>query len=127
MTLTRKERNANIQAELQELTDLRGVTTAALIDPDGFVTHIQMDFEVDTDALGAAVRLMIASANRAAQQTEQVACRLLISENVEGFTIATPLSNDFVVALVADPDALLGRVRFELKETWNRFEGWFAS
>ncbi len=41
--MSRAERNKAIEAELVELVALRGVTTAAVVDGDGFVTHIRRD------------------------------------------------------------------------------------
>lgn len=127
MSLSRRERNEQLELALADLAGLRGVTTAALVDSDGFVTHVRRDFEIDLDALGAAVRLMTASAERAADQTGQQSSRMVISENRQGVMLAAPLENGFTLAIVADPSALLGTVRYELKQSVPEIEGLFAS
>jgi hypothetical protein len=48
--LSKADRNERIDKALHGLVSQRGVTTAAIVDADGFVTHIRRDFEVDTDA-----------------------------------------------------------------------------
>ena len=117
MALNRVERNQRIEQNLAELASLRGVTTAAIVDADGFVTHIRRDFEIDTDALGAAVQIMYTSAQRAAEQVTQTETKLVLSENKDGIMILGPLVRGFVLVLVADSSVMLGTMRFELKET----------
>lgn len=117
MALNRVERNQRIEHNLAELASLRGVTTAAIVDADGFVTHIRRDFEIDTDALGAAVQIMYTSAQRAADQVTQTETKLVLSENKDGIMILGPLVRGFVLVLVADSSVMLGTMRFELKET----------
>lgn len=127
MALPRAERNQRIDRMLADLAALRGVTTAALVDGDGFVTHIRRDFEVDTDALGAAVQLMYSAAQRAAEQVAQQETRLLLSENKDGIVLLAPLARGLVLVLVADESAMLGTVRFEMKETVPELNELFAA
>jgi hypothetical protein len=117
MSMTRSERGAYIDRILASLTALRGVTAAAIVDSDGFVTHIRRDFEIDTDALGAAVQIVLGSARRAAQHVAQGATNLTLIENHTGLIVLAPLNRNFVLALMADGSAMLGAVRFEMKET----------
>lgn len=111
------ERASQIDRVLANLTALRGVTAAAIIDSDGFVTHVRRDFEIDTDALGAAIQIVHGAARRAAEHVSQGGARLVLSENDDGIMLLAPLAKGFVLALVADGSAMLGAVRFELKET----------
>jgi predicted regulator of Ras-like GTPase activity (Roadblock/LC7/MglB family) len=117
MTLSRAERNQRIERSLTDLASLRGVTTAAIVDEDGFVTHIRKDFEIDVDALGAAVQIMYTSAFRAAEHVSQDQTKLVLAENKEGIMILGPLVRGFILVLVADLSAMLGNMRFELKQT----------
>lgn len=117
MTISRQERSRKLDEILVSLNGLRGVTTAAVVDQDGFVTHIRRDFDVDADALGAAVQIMHTAAHRAAEQVSQGSTKLLLSENQHGMVLLAPLSRGFVLALVADESAMLGAVRFEVRET----------
>lgn len=117
MSLSKVERNQRVDALLASLVSLRGVTTAAIVDADGFVTHIRRDFEMDADALGAATQVMFSAAAQAARQVSQGGTKLVLTENKDGLILLAPLSRNFVLVLVADGSAMLGAVRFELKET----------
>ena len=99
------------------LTSVRGVTAAAIIDADGFVTHIRRDFEIDADALGASVQIIFGAAGRAAKNIGQESTQLVISENKEGVMILAPLVRNFMLALTTDRNVMLGSVRFEVRET----------
>ena len=98
-----------IDKQLVTLTAIRGVTAAAIVDNDGLVTHIRRDFEVDADALGAA--------RRAAENVGQGMSKLVIAENNSGVVLLAPLANEFLLAVVADGSAMLGSVRFEVKQS----------
>lgn len=126
MALSRSERNQRVEQLLAELADLRGVTTAAIVDGDGFVTHIRRDFEVDADALGAAVQIMFTAARRAAEQNGQDNTKLVLAENGGGIVIMAPLTRDFVLVLVGDTSAMLGTIRFEVRETVPELNQLFA-
>lgn len=112
---TISKRTQVIDRILAELMSLRGVTSAAIVDQDGFVTHIRQDFEINGDALGAAVQIMFGSATRSAAQVGQGSAQTVISENKEGLVLLAPLCSGFVLALVADTSAMIGLVRFEMK------------
>jgi hypothetical protein len=117
MTLVKNERATQIDRVLSNLTSLRGVTAAAIVDADGFVTHVRRDFDIDTDALGAAIQLVYGAARRAAEYVSQGGAKLVLSENESGIMLLAPLAKGFTLALAADASARLGAVRFELKET----------
>lgn len=114
--VTRAERNKLVEQNLVALTSLRGVTTAAIVDGDGFVTHIKRDFEVDTDALGAAVQIVHSASKQASNHVSQRDVKLILSENEDGIVILAPLQRGFVLAVVTDKSAMLGAVRYEIRE-----------
>jgi hypothetical protein len=126
MALPRSERTEIVDRILGGLTALPGVTAAAVVDIDGLVVHVRRDFQIDTDAVGASVQIMLGSARRAAEHTGQGTTRMLLSENKDGLVLLAPLTGGFVLAVVADPSALLGAVRFEMKETIPAFNQVFA-
>ncbi len=115
--ISRQERTSKVEKILGSVTSLRGVTAAAIIDNDGFVTHIRRDFDINTDALGAAVQIAFGSARRASEHVAQGATQLMLVENKDGLVMLAPLAKGFILALVADGSAMLGAVRFEVKQT----------
>ena len=124
--LSKSERNQRIDALLADLVSQRGVTAAAVVDSDGFVTHLRRDFDIDSDALGAASQVVFTAATRAAEQVRQGHTRLLLVENKDGLVMLSPIARGFVLVLVADGSATLGAVRFELKQTVPELEKLFA-
>src|SRR5947209_4884671 len=114
--LAMTDRSAKVDRILAMVAALRGVTAAAVIDSDGLVTHVRRDFEINTDALGAAVQIAFGSARRASEHVSQGETSLVLVENKDGLVMLAPLVKGFVLALVGDSTALLGAVRFEIKQ-----------
>src|SRR3954447_3406142 len=117
MALTAIDRSHKVDKILGSVTALRGVTAAAIIDSDGLVTHVRRDFEINTDALGAAVQIAFGSARRASEHVSQGQTNMVLVENKEGLVMLAPLHKGFILALVGDSSAMLGAVRFEMKQT----------
>jgi predicted regulator of Ras-like GTPase activity (Roadblock/LC7/MglB family) len=115
--LAMNDRSAKVDRILATVAALRGVTAAAVIDSDGLVTHVRRDFEINTDALGAAVQIAFGSARRASEHVAQGDTHLVLVENKNGLVMLAPLARGFVLALVGDSTAMLGAVRFEVKQT----------
>lgn len=124
--LSKAERNQKVDGVLAALVALRGVTTAAIVDGDGFVTHLRRDFDVDVDALGAAVQIVFSAATQAAAQVNQGRTRLILAENKDGIVLLAPLARGFVLVLVADESAMLGAVRYEMKEALPELDAAFG-
>ena len=117
MAVSRADRAEQIDRLLVGLSALRGVTAAAVVDQDGFVTHVRRDFEIDTDALGAAVQIMHGSARRAADNVGQGDANIVLSENNDGLVVLAPFGDGLILAVVADKTAMLGALRYEVKGT----------
>ncbi len=113
----RAARSEAVDAILRSLTGLKGVTAAAVVDRDGLVTSIRREFDVNTDALGASVQIVFGAATRAAEYASQGVVKIVIGENADGYLMMAPLKQGFVLSLFTDEDALLGAVRYEIKET----------
>jgi predicted regulator of Ras-like GTPase activity (Roadblock/LC7/MglB family) len=126
MAMNTSERSQKVEKILGSVTALRGVTAAAIIDQDGLVTHVRRDFEINTDALGAAVQIAFGSARRASDHVAQGATNMVLVENKDGLVMLAPLSKGFVLALVGDSSAMLGAVRFEVKQTVPELNQIFA-
>jgi predicted regulator of Ras-like GTPase activity (Roadblock/LC7/MglB family) len=123
----RKSQSSEIDAILRGLMSIHGVSAAAIVDSDGFVTHIHRDFDINTDAIGASVQVVFGADSRTAQHVGHRMTNLVICENAEGYILSTPIEAGFMLALVTKREALLGLVRFELKETIPVLKKLFAS
>lgn len=123
----RKSQSGEIDSILRNLMNIQGVTAAAIVDSDGFVTHIHRDSEINTDAIGASVQVVFGAAAKAAGHVGHQNTNMVICENSEGYILSTPVEGGFMLALVTQRDALLGRVRFELKETIPVLKKLFSS
>ena len=123
----RKSQSNEIDSTLRNLMSIQGVTAAAIVDSDGFVTHIQRDSEINTDAIGASVQVVFGAAARSAVHVGHHVTNMVICENTEGYILSTPVEAGFILAVVTKRDALLGRVRFELKETVPVLKKLFSS
>lgn len=126
MAMTAIDRSSKVDKILGAVTALRGVTAAAIIDSDGLVTHVRRDFEINTDALGAAVQIAFGSARRASDHVAQGATNMVLVENKDGLVMLAPLAKGFILALVGDNSAMLGAVRFEVKQTVPELNQIFA-
>ncbi len=101
---------------LRDLMNIQGVTTAAVVDSDGLVTHIRHNFLINTDALGVSVQIVFGASNKAATHVKHRSADIVICENIDGYVLLAPIASGFMLSIVTDNDALLGRIRFELKE-----------
>lgn len=113
---SRKKSIDDIDRVLRDLMNLQGVTAAAIVDRDGLVTHIRRNFDINTDALGVSVQIVFGAASKAASHVNHRSADIVICENVDGYVLLAPITSGVMLSLVTDDDALLGRVRFELKE-----------
>jgi predicted regulator of Ras-like GTPase activity (Roadblock/LC7/MglB family) len=53
----------------------------------------------------------------------QDSAKLVVSENRDGLVIFAPLAAGFLLAIVADSSAMLGSIRFEVKEVLPTLSG----
>jgi len=123
----RKSQADEIDHILRNLMNIQGVSAAAIVDSDGLVTHIHRDFEINTDAIGASVQIVFGAAAKSARHVGHQNTNIVICENTEGYIFTAPIEGGFMLALVTAREALLGRVRFELKETIPVLKKLFAS
>ncbi len=110
------DRRTHFDKVLGQLVSIRGVTSALLVDPDGLVVHMRKDFDLDADAVAPSVQIMLGAATTMGERTSHGNTNLVLAEATSGMSVVAPLSNDFTLAVITDNDAMLGAVRFEVKE-----------
>ncbi|MDD5463066.1 MAG: roadblock/LC7 domain-containing protein [Methylococcales bacterium] len=123
----RKALSLEIDFILHNLMRIQGVSAVAMVDIDGLITHIRHNSEVNTDAIGASVQVVFGAATKAALHVGHHVTNMVICENAEGYILSTPIDAGFMLAMVTERDALLGKVRFELKETIPVLKKLFAN
>ena len=123
----RKSQTSEIDSILRNLMGIQGVSAAAIVDNDGLVTHIHRNYEINTDAIGASVQVVFGAASKAALHVGHHVTNMVICENAEGYILSMPIEAGFMLALVTNREALLGRVRFELKDTIPVLKKLFAT
>lgn len=69
---------------LADLLSIRGVVAAAVVDNDGFVSHIRREFDIDPDALGSATQVAFGAALGASQDVERGGVTGIIVESDDG-------------------------------------------
>jgi hypothetical protein len=123
----RKSQASEIDLILRNLMSIQGVSAAAIVDNDGLVTHIHRNLDVNTDAIGASVQIVFGAASKSAKHVGHNVTNIVICENAEGYILTAPIESGFMLALVTERDTLLGRARFELKETLPMLKKLFAN
>lgn len=113
--MKRAREKSTIDDVLADLLSNRGVVAAALVDADGFVTHIRREFEIDPDALGSTAQVAFGAAVGASADVERGDVKGIIVEATEGVILLQPLADNFVLAIVGDTTATLGTIRFRLR------------
>ncbi len=115
--MDRAERRNRIEKILRSLTLLKGVTAASVVDPDGLPIANRNEFEIDTDALSASVQIVNTTVETISQQVGHGLPLLILTECKGGLIVVAPLGKGFLLTVIADSQALLGTVRYEIKES----------
>lgn len=118
--LPRPDRSAAIDRALNDILSRRGVTAVAVVDGDGFVTHVRPD--LDAEALGAAAQVAFHAATETARRAHQSRARRLVAENDEGVVVLTRLAGEFVLLVAADRTASLDALRADAEA--NELDRW---
>ncbi len=115
--MDRAERRIRMDKVLRSLTSLKGVTAASVVDPDGLPIANRNEFELDSDALSASVQIVSTTAETISQQVGHGLPFLIITECKGGLVVVAPLGKGFLLTVVSDSQAMLGTVRYEIKES----------
>ncbi|WOF17170.1 dynein regulation protein LC7 [Methanoplanus sp. FWC-SCC4] len=106
---------------LSEFLQLDGVTAVVIAGRDGFVIEsASVSGDVDIEALGAMASTGLGTSEAMSRELGKVEMQQVIVELEEGPILISPLSEDELIAIVADRSVNVGRIRYELKKNRER-------
>jgi hypothetical protein len=105
---------------LGEFLKLDGVSAAVVVGRDGFVIESAVSGKVDIDALGAMASTGMGTSEAMGNELGKGELRQMLVELDRGPILLSPLSTDELIAIVADTDVNIGRIRYELKKNRER-------
>jgi uncharacterized protein len=108
---------------LNELVNVEGINSAVVVGRDGFVIEgVASGTSLDADAVGAVISTGIGSSEVMGRELEVGAMTQGMVEYDEGLIVMALLGEDAIVAVVADLNANLGNVRFQIKKRLKAIE-----
>ncbi len=105
-----------ITQQLQTLAQFDGISTAVVVSRDGFVIAGTSKGGLDVEAVGAFVSTGIGSAEVMGRELETGTLSQAMFEYDKGVIVMNELNADAVLAIVADPQANLGGVRYHVRK-----------
>ncbi|WP_062399996.1 roadblock/LC7 domain-containing protein [Methanogenium cariaci] len=110
-----------LKSILTEFLRLDGITASVVVGRDGFVIESAEKGEIDTEALGAMASTgMGTSEAMGAELGKGGEMIQMLVECENGPILLSPLSEDELIAIVAEKDVNIGRIRYELKKNRER-------
>lgn len=105
---------------LGEFLKIEGVTAAVVVGRDGFVIESATSGKMDIDALGAMASTGMGTSEAMGKELGKGELKQMLVETEKGPIIMSPLSADELIAIVAENEANVGRVRYDLKKNKDR-------
>ena len=119
---------AQLKELLTELVDVQGINSAVVVGRDGFVIDgVARGAHLDTDAIGAVISTGTGSSEVMGRELEVGEMTQCMFEYSQGLIVMALLGYDAILAVVADLNANLGNVRFQIKKRSKLIEEalWF--
>jgi hypothetical protein len=105
---------------LGEFLKIEGVTAAVVVGRDGFVIESAASGKMDIDALGAMASTGLGTSEAMGKELGKGELKQMLVETEKGPIIMSPLSSDELIAIVAENEANVGRIRYDLKKNKDR-------
>ena len=115
-------RTATLRDVLQELVDVQGILTSVLVGRDGFVIDGISSGEMDTEAIGAVISTAIGSNEVMGTELEVGDFSQSMVEFAGGVIVTSLVGESAILATVADLQAPLGNVRYQVKKRLPEIE-----
>jgi len=102
---------------LNELTKLEGINAAVVVNRDGFmIDGVMRESAIDMEYMAAIISAGIGSSEQMARKLELGALNLSMVECEKGVVVVVQIGDDAIMAVVADLEAKLGNVRYQIKK-----------
>lgn len=105
---------------LGEFIKLDGVTAAVIVGRDGFVIESAESGNIDSEALGAMASTGLGTSEAMGSELGKGEMHQMLVECENGPILLSPLSDDELIAIVAEKNVNIGRIRYELKKNRDR-------
>ncbi len=105
----------DLRAVLNEFLSVKGVIVAAVVGRDGFVIDSAGSGDIDMEALGAMVATAIGTSESLGQEFELGAMESYLAEFAGGKILMAAVRDD-ILAVVTDPAAVIGGVRYSVRK-----------
>jgi len=109
-----------LKSILAEFLRLDGISAAVVVGRDGFVIESAEKGDIDTEALGAMASTGMGTSEAMGAELGQGEMIQMLVECENGPILLSPLSDDELIAIVAEKDVNIGRIRYELKKNRER-------
>ena len=108
---------------LTELVEVQGIKSAVIVGRDGFVIDgVSRGSALDTDALGAVISTGTGSSEVMGRELKIGDMSQCMFEYSGGLIVMALLGVDAILAVVADLNANIGNVRFQIKKRAEQIE-----
>jgi predicted regulator of Ras-like GTPase activity (Roadblock/LC7/MglB family) len=108
---------------LNELVNVEGINSSVVVGRDGFVIEgVTSGTSLDADAVGAVISTGIGSSEVMGRELEVGLMTQGMVEFDDGLIVMALLGEDAILAVVADLNANLGNVRFQIKKRLKSIE-----
>lgn len=108
---------ADLKELLNDLVAVQGIEAVVIVGRDGFVIDgVTRSGTLDTDAVGAVISTGIGSSEVMGRELSVGDMTQAMFEYKDGMIVLALLGYDAILAVVADLNANLGNVRYQLKK-----------
>lgn len=109
-----------IKPLLEEFLRIDGVTAAVVVGRDGFVIESAVHGKADVEALGAMASTGLGTSEAMGNSLGKGELYQMLVEMEMGPIILAALTDNELIAIVADSTANVGRIRYDLKKNKDR-------
>lgn len=105
---------------LSDLSKVEGVNAAAVVGRDGFIIEHVANIQMDVDALGAMASTSVGTSEAMGIELGKGNFEQVLVELEKGPIILSLVTENEILAIVAESGSNIGRIRYEVKKNKDR-------